>query len=222
MRSEVESRLDTTIASSALAAAAERDPILEVAGLSAADILKRCEEIRRHGRPARGFTFARPAMTIDPVAPGGWRLLDFADLGDGDFVRQAHRVLLGRSPSPGETSRRLRDLRDRSRMELIIRLALSPEGRSRRKAEVRGIGLLALAELGRAVEAGNRRPALLRASARCERLARSALSGSSTGRRASARMATVAVVTLAAVAVDRRHRRPDRSRGRRSGFGDAT
>lgn len=212
MRSETEGDLDTTIAGSSFAPEAESDPILEVTGLSAADILKRCDQIRRHDRPARLFSLGRPVVTAKPLSvPDGWRLLDFADLGDDDFVRQAHRVLLGRSPSPAETSRRLRELRERSRMELIVRLALSPEGRRRREAEVRGFGLPALVRVGRAVEAANRHPALSRAGGRCERLTRSALSSSSTGGSASARLAMVAVASVAAVAVGRRRRSEPRS-----------
>ena len=156
MRSEVESRLDTSVASSALAAAAERDPILEVAGLSAADILKRCDEIRRHGRPARGVSVARPAMTIDPVrrrTAGACSISPTSATQTSS--RQAHRVLLGRSPSPGRdeppptrpTRSLVADGADRSCGSRSRRRA----ARSRRA--VRGIGLRRSPSLGRAVEA---------------------------------------------------------------------
>src|SRR5436305_15319561 len=106
--------------------AADRDPILEVAGIAATEILDRCEEIRFHGY-TRGD---RERNLVTAEVTRGWRLLDFADLSDGDFVREAHRRLLGRSPSTTEAERRLRELGDRSsRLGIVVRLALSPEGR---------------------------------------------------------------------------------------------
>ena len=81
-------RLPTTIG--------EQDPILEVAGVSAFDILLRCDEIRRGGRPAGRRQLRRV------TAANSRRLLDFADLSDEDFVREAHRLLLGRGASSAE------------------------------------------------------------------------------------------------------------------------
>jgi hypothetical protein len=106
----------------------------------------------------------------------GWRLLDFADLSDVDFVWEAHRALLARSPSHAEVDRRLGELRDRSsRMEIVVRLALSPEGRRARRPPVRGFGFSALSAAAGAIEAAKASPSLARAAARSEALARLAI-----------------------------------------------
>jgi hypothetical protein len=152
--------------------AAERfdDPILEVVGISKDEILRRCSEIRRGAR--NGGRLRRPGATVG-VTSGGWRLLDFADLSDEDFVREAHRILLGRTASPFDLERRLRELRaGSSRMQIVVRLALSPEGRRAVHPRVRGIGLRTLLGVGQAIEAARTNVALGPAVTRSERTAR--------------------------------------------------
>jgi len=59
-----------------------------------------------------------------------WRFIDFAALGDAEFVEEAHWRLLGRAPRPEETSRRRRDIaRGMTRAEVVLRLVGSIEGR---------------------------------------------------------------------------------------------
>ncbi len=193
---------------------ASPDPIFDVAGISSADILRRCDEIRRRGGSGENLAHAR----VDGhAAPNDWRLLDFADLPDEDFVREAHRVLLARSPSRGEADRRLRELRNRSRMEIVVRLALSPEGRRANRPRVRGVGLPALAATARAIEAAEASPLLGQAARNSERLARSALFEESPKGRSARRLATAAVLTVAAIAVDRRLRHSSTAAGSRPG-----
>lgn len=152
--------------------------------------------------------------------PIRWRLLDFADLTDEAFVRDAHRVLLGRSPSSTEADRRRRELRTRSsRMETVIRLALSPEGRRADRPGVRGLGLPALAAVARAIEAAEARPVLARSVRQSERVGRSVLIGGSSRARLPTRFVKAAVVAAVAVAVDRRLRRASGDGGR---TGDVT
>jgi hypothetical protein len=137
----------------ALGRAERPDAILEVTGVSAAEILQRCRELRGSSRtPARAASIRR-ALAWSAPAPDARCLLDFADLGAADFVREAHRVLLGRRASSADVERRVDELRSgRPRMAIIVRLALSPEGRRARRPPVGGIGLPALALTGAAIE----------------------------------------------------------------------
>jgi hypothetical protein len=182
------------------------DPVLEVTGTAAADILRRCGEIRK----SNGLVAARPMLqrTVARMrlrARGGRRLLDFADLGNADFVRDAHRVLLGRSASPADMDRRLRELGAGStRMELVVRLALCPEGRSAFRPPVRGIGLPALAATATAIEVMNGSAVLGRAVARGERVSRAVLAQPASPRPTKL---VVAAATVVAVAVAARRSR---------------
>jgi hypothetical protein len=127
------------------------------------------------------------------------RLLDFADLGPADFVREAHRVLLGRSASPADLERRLGELRaGSSRMELVVRLALCPEGRRARRPPVRGVGLPALAASGAAIETLRASSTVGRATARGERVARLVLARRH-GPRSARLVVAGAVLTFAAL-----------------------
>ena len=183
----------------------ERDPILAVAGVSSAEILRRCNEIRGLGRPSRGFS--RRAANAG-AAIGGWRLVDLADLSQADFVREAHRMFLGRRPSSTELERRLRDLQGHSsRMEIVVRLALSPEGRRAVRPRTRGIGLPALAAVGAAIEAADASPLLAPAVRSVERIARSALSDRLARRRTQTRAVATAVSASAVIVIARRFRR---------------
>jgi hypothetical protein len=183
--------------------ASERpDPILEVTGIAAAEILRRCRELRESGRATAARPSVRPTAANTPgAARGRWRLLDFADLGDTDFVRDAHRVLLGRSASPSDIDRRLRELGGgSSRMAMVVRLALSPEGRCARRPPVRGIGLPALAATAAAIEALKASPVLGRAAGRGERVARSVLARPASSGRTTVLAGAVAVAGIAVVA----------------------
>ena len=127
----------------------DEDPILEVCGVRAGEILRRCSE--RRGRT-------------------GWRLIDFADLSDERFVRQAHLVLLARLPSPTEEQRRIADLHlGSSRFEIVIRLALSPEGRALRDRPLAGVILPVVAAGGRALQRATRMQGVGRVAQRLER-----------------------------------------------------
>jgi hypothetical protein len=157
-------------------ATSRTDPVFEVTGVAAAEVVRRCVQTRgSHGSaPRRAIRQRVPTARVS--ARSGWRLLDFADLGDGDFVRDAHRVLLGRGASPADVDRRLGELRaGSSRLEIVVRLALCPEGRRAARPPVRGIGLPALAATARLTEALKASPLLGASAGRGERAARSAL-----------------------------------------------
>jgi hypothetical protein len=148
------------------------DPVLEVAGVSAAEILSRCSDLRRE---PRGAARRKPRRSDAGVSKSDWRLLDFADLSDEDFVQAAHRILLGRRSSPFELDRRLGEMRaGSSRMRILVRLALSPEGRRAARPRVRGVGLQSLFTAAGAIEAASSNralgPAIRRAEAGARRL----------------------------------------------------
>jgi hypothetical protein len=148
------------------------DPVFEVVGIPAEEILRRCSERRRESR--RGIRL--PRRQVGP-AKDAWRLLDFADLSDEDFVREAHRILLGRKASPSELERRLGELgHGSSRMQIVVRLALAPEGRRAARPRVRGLGLRTLVAVGHAIEAADSRATLARAVTTAERGVRRMLS----------------------------------------------
>jgi hypothetical protein len=147
----------------------ETDPIFEVVGVPAAEILRRCREIRGGGR-------LHVRLRSAGSAAESWRLLDFADISDKDFVFEAHRVLLGRTPSSSERERRLRELRNgSSRMQILVRLGLSPEGRSAERRRVHGLGLRVLGLTARVIESAQANPALARTVRSGERAVRAAL-----------------------------------------------
>jgi len=132
--------------------ASEADPILEVTGVAANEILRRCAALRA---AAERDGMAR--WGVSPVEGNAgrttWRLVDFADVSDADFVQAAHVVLLGRLPGNAEAKRRTADLHAGcSRFEIVVRLALSPEGRRLRDRKVSGIALPAIVAAGRGIE----------------------------------------------------------------------
>jgi hypothetical protein len=182
------------------------DPILDVAGIPAREILRRCAEIRRGH-------FGSPGLRVGDArgVDSRLRLLDFADLSDDEFVREVHRVLLGSDPSPPERDRRLNELREHaSRMEIVVRIALSRPGRRARRPAVRGIGLRTLAAAGRAIEAAEANSVLAPATRRLERGVRTALNSAHWQNGSALRLVGVATVAGAAVVVDRRLRRASR------------
>jgi hypothetical protein len=82
-----------------------------------------------------------------------WRLVDFADISESDFVETAHLALLGRPPSEVERSRRIAELRSgSSRLQVLVRLALSPEGRRTPNRPISGVGLPVLSVIGSYIE----------------------------------------------------------------------
>ena len=185
------------------------DPVLEVTGVPAAEIRRRCAA-RRSGDGA-AVTPWYPTPVAAASDARAWRLVDFGDISDADFVRAAHVVLLGRRPSDAEATRRVGELRSgSSRFQILVRLTLSPEGRAARP-RVDGIGLPALVAAARGVE----RLANTRAGAgvvrRLESTARRAYaerSGSAArGRRALGATVTAGAAAAVARALGRLRRR---------------
>jgi hypothetical protein len=127
------------------------DPVLAVTGVAAADILRRCAEARI--RLAGGVPIAAEPPRDEErleITRTTWRLVDFGEGPDLEFVHAAHRAILGRPPYEPEIARRLADLRGgRSRMEILARLALSPEGRRIGQPKVAGLVLPILVGAGR-------------------------------------------------------------------------
>lgn len=189
------------------ATTAGADPIFEVTGVPAREILLRCSEIRHHGRHGIWLRSLRTHVAMD-APPSAPCLLDLADLSDEDFIHAVHGVLLGRAPSPLEAARRVGELgRGSSRMEIIVRLALSPEGRRASRPRARGIGLPALAVVGRTVEAAQARPVLGGIVRAGERVARAVLHDLTPHSRFVMRVARLGAVGGAAIGLDRWRRR---------------
>jgi hypothetical protein len=108
------------------------DPIEEVCGKPAGEILARCAQ--------------RQPPTDPPV-----RLTDLAGASRERFLHLAHHALLARPPSPIELTRREARLRaGGTRIEIILRLAASAEGRNVASPPVTGTVLPALTKLLRA------------------------------------------------------------------------
>jgi hypothetical protein len=146
----------------------DRDAVFIVTGVSAPEIIERCAAVRSGAQPRSTGSERRDRRS-------GHKLVDFADVSDEDFVRNVHKVLLGRPPAPPEVERRLAELRDHSRLEIVIRLALSPEGRVAPRPQVRGLGLPLLRSLGRAIELARTTPVTAAATRRVEGAFRSVL-----------------------------------------------
>jgi hypothetical protein len=134
----------------------EADAILEVTGVSASEILHRCANLRVTGVAAP----LRPYSGWPPATGSGretWRLIDFAEGSDEEFVQAAYASLLCRLPSGEELTRCIADLRaGSSRFDVLMRLTLSAEGRRARERRVSGIALPALVAAGHAIELGSR------------------------------------------------------------------
>jgi hypothetical protein len=142
-------------------ATSESDPIVEVVGVSAAEILRRCAAVRAarsegNRLPSSGWVLATGSQRAT------WRLIDFADGADEEFIQAAYASLLCRLPSNGELTRRVGELRaGSSRFDVVLALMLSAEGRRARGRPISGIALPTLAAAGRAIEFARRvRPAL--------------------------------------------------------------
>lgn len=140
-----------------MVANSDRDSIFIVTGVSASEILARCDDLRSgNGRAASSLRLPRLRRAPD----SGPKLVDLADLSSEDFVRDAHKLLLGRPPAPPELDRRLAELRSgHRRLEIVIRLALSPEGRVAPRPPVGGLGLPLLRAFGNAIEHARATPA---------------------------------------------------------------
>lgn len=143
------------------------DAVFEVTGVTASEILRRCAMLR--AARAGGGPVPRPGwpFAVNAERPT-WRLVDFADGSEVEFVWAAYASLLCRVPSEAETTERVGDLRAGcSRFQIAMRLALSPEGRAARNRRVSGIALPAIVAAGRALDLATRvRPlgtALMRA-----------------------------------------------------------
>jgi FkbM family methyltransferase len=145
----------------------DADPIFEVTGVPAAEILDRCAELRATGTSAA-------QTTAEPT----WSLSDFTGVSDTEFVRAAHVILLGRLPGQAAATRRAAELEaGRSRFEILVRLALSPEGRRRHHQRVSGPAMRSLVATGRGIERAARIPLLTTLVGRLERLVRDESSG---------------------------------------------
>jgi hypothetical protein len=176
------------------------DPVLAVTGVSADEILERCGEVRA-GRGGEA-----PRARSRSVVAGSRRLLDLADLSDADFVHEVHRVLLNRSPAPFEFERRQQELRaGTSRMEITVRLALSPEGRRSRRPLARGFGFNTLAKTAGLIEAAERNALLALTTKAGERATRASLARHRSHRWIG-RAAGLGAIGVAAVAADRTFR----------------
>jgi hypothetical protein len=137
------------------------DPVREACGVAAGDILRRCGIAR--GAPGNAAHDSNAAHDNGAVAPAPvaaaaaagqrWRLLDLADGPPEAFVRAAYAAILDRPAADPEVARRVGELRmGRSRIELVARLALCPEGRRVAAPPVAGLGLPALVAAGRTWE----------------------------------------------------------------------
>lgn len=138
----------------------ECDPVFQVTGVPAREVLARIAAVRVETTTA-DLLRCGPGAVFAAASPARVRLLDLADGTNEDFVQRVHQVLLGRGATDPERQRRLAELAaGGSRMELVVRLALCEEGRRRRSHPVSGLGLPALIGLGHRVERLAGRPAL--------------------------------------------------------------
>jgi hypothetical protein len=131
------------------------DLIREVCGVSASEILQRCAQIRELRNRLGPVTerLMLHASAIDWSDAKRWRLLDLGDGSREEFVEAVHLALLCRGPHANEVVRRIAQLRaGRTRLEVILRLALSAEGRRLEQHCVAGIGLPALLRVVRGLE----------------------------------------------------------------------
>lgn len=132
-----------------------QDPVLEVTGVAAVEILRRCAERRAElglGAGAGGIPMAQIVMP-DLPARAAWRLVDLSEGGNEEFVVAAHLALLGRKPFHSEFLRRMRELSaGRRRLEIIGRLAVSREGRRTARPPVSGLALPVLVGLARGAD----------------------------------------------------------------------
>ena len=131
------------------------DLIQEVRGVSAAEVLLRCAQIRAM-RPHPVPMSEHPPWHSGTVNTNGatrWRLLDLGDGSREEFIDAAHLALLCRKPYANEVMRRIIQLRTgRTRLEIILRLALSAEGRRLKRHCVAGVGLPALLRFVRGLD----------------------------------------------------------------------
>jgi hypothetical protein len=190
----------------------DADVVRTVTGVSTAELLERLAAARG-GRPTSLPTSSAWARRTGPdvVRTGTWSLADFGDGTDEAFVAAAHQVLLRRPVTAAERERRVRDLGNGvSRLEVLLRLALCPEGRRAHGQPLRGVVLPSVVGLGRAVErrVGDER---LGRVATAGRPVATLLAGHSP-RAAAARRSAVRVGLVAAAAVALRRDR--RLRGR--------
>jgi hypothetical protein len=123
------------------------DPVLEAVGVPASEIITRCVQLRE-SRGVREPPFRRlpPSVATSTIRQRAtWRLVDFGDASDTEFVQMAHLAILCRRPYATEAARRVAELvAGRTRMGLLIRLAFSPEGLYGPRARVSGLFLPAL------------------------------------------------------------------------------
>lgn len=140
------------------------DAIEEVCGISAAEILRRCREIRAlrmHGAVPAKAALASLELS-NPDANRSWSLMEFGDGPREAFVEAAYFALLGRQPDAQELSARLAQMgAGRTRLGILLRLALSAEGRQAQQPRVRGSSLRMLLRSARGLHALTQLPSAL-------------------------------------------------------------
>ena len=161
------------------------DPIAQVCGVPAAEMLTRAGRatppsllpaLTMPPPPAAAPPTAGPAEaappTLVPPRPAVWSLLDLGDGTREAFVQAAHQAMLGRPAGEAEMALRLAQLnRGRTRLGILLRLAMSEEGRAVAAPPIRGPGLRAIHKLAPAIVAVARLP-VLRAAQRTLRIRR--------------------------------------------------
>jgi len=134
------------------------DAVSAVTGVSADAILERCTAIRAGVRSTAPLAEVEEAdaqapQPVSGTLPVARRFVDLARLSDVDFVVQAHKRLLGRSPRTAELTRRTDQLAaGKTRFEIVSRLILSKEGRTAPSPDVAGIVLPVLVRTAHLLE----------------------------------------------------------------------
>lgn len=130
------------------ALATRDDPIFEVTGVPAAEILERCRQRRAvptGGVVSNGGALADLASSPVPKSRRrAWRLSQFSQGSNLEFVQLAHLALLNRPATSKEVTKRLRQLSSgKSRLGVIARLMRLPES-CEQDLKLRGVVLKAL------------------------------------------------------------------------------
>jgi len=130
------------------ALATRDDPIFEVTGVPAAEILERCRQ--RRAVPTGGVVSNGGALADLASSPvpkprrRAWRLSQFSQGSNLEFVQLAHLAFLNRPATSKEVAKRLRQLSSgKSRLGVIARLMLLPESCAQ-DLKLRGFVLKAL------------------------------------------------------------------------------
>lgn len=127
----------------------KQDPILEVTGVSAVEILNRCTRIRAANvETPRLRTLLKDELVSNHGKKKSWKLSQFSKGNNEEFVRLAYIALFGRPATEKEITKRIRQLSSGTRLGILARLLSSPESR-RYNPKVRGVMLKSLKKLSR-------------------------------------------------------------------------